>query len=423
MIIPRPRDLAVLGGSIAFSEDLVRLTPDPGLPGEGYRLTLKEGRIELSAGGPAGAYYGRQTLRQLGERLPEGVIEDAPRFGWRGVMLDVARHFMPKAFVLRLIDLIAELKLNVLHLHLTDDQGWRLEIRRYPRLTEVSGDHYTHEDIREIVAHAAERFVRIVPEIGMPGHVQAALAAYPELGNDPSATYEVWTDWGVSEHTLNLEEETVAFFRHVLDEVCDLFPGEYIHVGGDECLNHEWERTPRAQERLRELGLPGAHAARAWITARMADHLAAKGRKLVYWYEKPDGPPGATTMTWLDEESGTLAALEGRDVVLAPHLRTYLDYPPEQEAGPFFPDRVLSLSNTYHFVPPNAPGIIGVQAQLWTEYMPTPADVERQAFPRLLAFAEVAWGSAGDYSDFLRRLDPHLTRLAAQGVSVGPLIP
>jgi hexosaminidase len=428
VIIPRPRELAVLGGFVAYAENAVRLSQDRGLGPEGYRLSVSDGVIELAAGGPAGEFYGRQTLRQLGAAVPYGTIEDGPRFGWRGVMLDVARHFMPKEFVLRLIDLIAELKLNVLQLHLTDDQGWRLEIKRHPRLTEVSGEHYTHDDIHEIVSYAADRFVRVVPEIGLPGHVQAALAAYPHLGNDPDRRLGVWDQWGISEHTLNLEESTIAFFQDVLDEVVELFPDDYVHVGGDECLPGEWERTPRAQERIRELGLPGAHAARAWITARMAEHLAARGRKLVYWYEKADGPPGATTMTWLDEDSGPQATLEGRDVVLAPHLRTYLDYPPVLEPGPFAPDRVLSLAEAYHFDPPAAPEradgrILGVQAQIWTEYMPTPSDVERQAFPRLCAFAEVAWGSAGDYPDFLQRLHPHLARLEARGVRVGPLIP
>ncbi|WP_214106355.1 beta-N-acetylhexosaminidase [Acrocarpospora catenulata] len=429
MIIPRPRELAVLGGTIAYDPDLVRLEPpDPTLGPEGYRLRIGPTAVHLTPGGPAGQFYARQTLVAYGERLPLGEIEDRPRFPWRGVMLDVARHFMPVDFVLRMIDHLAAHKLNVLQLHLTDDQGWRLEIKRHPRLTEVSGDHYSHDDIRAIVEYAAERFVRVVPEIGLPGHVQAALAAYPHLGNDPARRLPVWAEWGISPHTLNLEESTITFFEEVLDEVVELFPGPYVHVGGDECRPGEWEATPRAQERIRELGLSGAHAARGWITARMAEHLRRHDRRLVYWYDTDDGPSGATTMTWLDEESGPLATLEGRDVVLAPHRRTYFDYPVQPEPGPFAPDRVLTLTGTYHFdPPPEPPGamgrIIGVQAQLWTEYLPTPADVERQTFPRLCAFAEVAWGSPRDYPDFLRRLDPHLARLAAQGTVIGPLIP
>ncbi|MEO3853383.1 beta-N-acetylhexosaminidase [Acrocarpospora sp. B8E8] len=429
MIIPRPRQLAVLGGTVAYDPERVRLAPpDPALGQEGYRLEISPTGVDLTAGGDAGRFYARQTLALYGDALPHATIEDRPKYPWRGLMLDVARHFMPTDFIRRLIDLLALHKLNVLQLHLSDDQGWRLEIKRHPRLTEVSGDHYTHDDIRELVAYASERFVRIVPEIGLPGHVQAALAAYPHLGNDPSRPLPVWDAWGISPHTLNLEESTITFFEEVLDEVIEIFPDQYVHVGGDECRPGEWERTPRAQERIRELGLPGAHAARSWIMTRMAKHLQRRGRRLVYWHEKADGPPGATTMTWLDEQSGPLAALEGRDVVLAPHTRTYLDYPVELQPGPFAPDRVLTLSDAYHFDPPPAPPgadgrILGVQAQLWTEYMPTPDDVERQTFPRLCAFAEVAWGSPQDYPDFLRRLDPHLARLAAQGIHIGPLIP
>ncbi|SNT22522.1 hexosaminidase [Streptosporangium subroseum] len=425
-MIPRPRELAVPGGSVPFHDDLLRHRPDdPSLGAEGYRLEITASAAELTAGGPAGRFYALQTLGQLGPDVPYGIIEDSPRFAWRGVMLDVARHFMPKDFVLRLIDLLALHKLNVLHLHLTDDQGWRLEIKGYPRLTEVSGDFYTQEDIREIVSYAADRFVTVVPEIEMPGHAQAAIAAYPRLGNQPSRRLEVWDGWGVSEHVLNLDEATLRFCTDVLDEVVDLFPGRYVHVGGDECPPAEWERSETAQRRLRELGLPGAGAARAWFTGRMADHLTERGRRLVYWYEKPGATPGTTAMTWLDEESGPRAATEGLDVVLTPHRRTYFDYPSDSPGPQGF---ALTLADAYGFTPPETPAgasgrILGVQCQLWTEYMPTPARVEYMAFPRLCAFAEVAWGTAGDYPDFLGRLEAHLARLTARGVNVGPLNP
>ncbi|WP_248964393.1 beta-N-acetylhexosaminidase [Sphaerisporangium perillae] len=432
MIIPRPRELAVLGGSVAFHPDLVRLAPpDASLGEEGYRLQVGPAGIVLTAGGPAGRFYGLRTLSQFGAAVPYGTIEDRPRFGWRGVMLDVARHFMPKAFVLRLIDLLAEHKLNVLHLHLTDDQGWRLEIERYPRLTGVgarggassaAGDEprfYTREDVREIVAYAAERFVTVVPEIEMPGHAQAAIAAYPELGNHPSRRLEVWSGWGISEHVLNLEDSTIAFCQDVLDEVVELFPGPYVHVGGDECPPAEWERSPRALRRLAELGLSGPSEACRWFIGRMAEHLSRHGRRPICWDEPDREPtPGTTVMVWRDED----VLPDRTDIILAPHTRTYLDYYSSDAPGqPPAQPGIVTLADAYGFTPD--PGVRGVQCQLWTEYMPTPEQVEYMAFPRLCAFAEVAWGSPGDYPDFLRRLDPHLARLAARGVRVGPLIP
>ncbi|RHA37791.1 beta-N-acetylhexosaminidase [Cellulomonas rhizosphaerae] len=402
------------GGFVEYDPERLVVRYDEGIEPEGYRLAVTPDAVVLTVAGDAGERHGRTTLRALGA-VPLGAVDDAPRFAWRGVMLDTARSFMPKEFVLRLLDLLAEHKLNVLQLHLTDDQGWRLEIERYPRLTEVSGAHYTRADIREIVRHAADRGVTVVPEINLPGHVQAALAAYPELGNAPGSPVEVWSGWGISTHTLNLEEGTVDFFRHVIDEVVDLFPSPYVHLGGDECLADEWAASPRALDRIAELGIDGPGAARAWFTAQLAAHVESRGRRAAYWYEKADGPVGALAMTWLDEESGAAAAIAGHDVVLAPHLRTYFDYPTHDEDGPFSPDRILPLENAYAFVPDAPAGaagsVLGVQAQLWTEYLPTPDDVLRQAFPRLCAFAEVAWGTADDYDDFLDRLPAHLARL------------
>jgi len=363
---------------------------------EGYRLDISPDSTVVTSGGPAGRFYALDTLARTSG---VGTIEDRPRYGWRGVMLDVARHFMPKEFVLKFIDLLALHRLNVLHLHLTDDQGWRLEIKRYPRLTEVSGRHFTHDDIREIVAYAAERFITIVPEIDMPGHVQSAIAAYPWLGNDPTRQLPVWDVPGISRHVLSLEDRTIGFCQDVLDEVAELFPGPYVHIGGDECPTDEWVGNSR--------GLPPEEA-RGWFLSQ----LRLPGKRLVYWYERDDGPPGAAAMVWLNE---TLPA--GRDVIFAPHERTYLDYAP-WPGLPGANGRVLTMRQVYDFAPPE--GILGVQCQLWTEHMPDPAHVERMAFPRLSAFAEVAWGSAGDYSDFLRRLPDHLAGL---GVEVGAVMP
>ncbi|GLW07998.1 beta-N-acetylhexosaminidase [Microtetraspora sp. NBRC 13810] len=424
MLIPRPLMLTSAGGAVPLTGRPVRREPDdPGLGPEGYRLDITPEGVRLTGGGPAGRFYGLRTLDQLGPRAPRLTVEDRPRFAWRGVMLDVARHFMPKDFVLRLIDLLALHKLNVLHLHLTDDQGWRLEIKRYPLLTEVGarrgGGFYTHEDVREILAYAAERFVTVVPEIEMPGHAQAAVAAYPRLGNQPERRLDVWDGWGISEHVLNLEEPTIRFCQDVLDEVVDLFPGPYVHVGGDECPTREWERSPAARRRIAELGLPGPAAARAWFIGRMAAHLAERGRRLVCWDEGDDVSPDAVLMAWRDAEPGPRA---GAEVVLAPHRHTYFDYYPSGEPGqPPAQEGVVSLADAYHFAPPARRGVLGVQCQLWTEYMPTPEHVEYMAFPRLCAFAEVAWGSAGDFPDFLTRLPAHLDRLAALGVNLGPV--
>ncbi len=423
MIIPRPRELTVIGGTVAYRPELVRPAPDdPALGPEGYRITAGADGVELTAGGPAGRFYGLQTLTQLGPQVPYGTIEDRPRFGWRGVMLDVARHFMPKEFVLRLIDLIAAHKLNVLHLHLTDDQGWRVEITKYPRLAEIGGSrggYYTKEDIRQIVAYAAERFVTVVPEIEMPGHAQAAIAAYPHLGNDPGRQLQVWSEWGVSEHVLNLEETTIRFCQDVLDEVAELFPGPYLHVGGDECPPLQWAAGDGARRRLAELGLAGPQEACHWFIGRMAEHLRGSGRQVICW-DEPDQPPvpGTTVMVWRDENPDRGDA----PVIFAPHTRTYFDYYPSDDPGqPPAQAGVVTLADAYGFTPP--PTVLGVQCQLWTEYMPTPEQVEYMAFPRLCAFAEVAWGSPRDYPDFLRRLDPHLARLAAQGGRIGALVP
>ncbi|GAA5085316.1 hexosaminidase [Thermocatellispora tengchongensis] len=429
MLIPRPQVLTAAARPLDLSALPVRRgADDPALGPEGYRLRVGEDGIDLTAGGPAGHFYGTRTLAQLGGSAPELTVEDRPAFGWRGVMLDVARHFMPKEFVLRLIDALALHKLNVLHLHLTDDQGWRLESKRYPRLTEVGarrGGHYSQEDIREIVAYAAARFVTVVPEIEMPGHAQAAIAAYPRLGNHPGRRLDVWDRWGISEHVFNLEEATIRFCQDVLDEVVDLFPGPYVHVGGDEVPPAEWEASPAARRRMAELGLPGATAARAWFIGRMAEHLAARGRRVVCWDEDGTSPPGAVRMAWRDAERGPDAARAGHEVVLTPYRHTYFDYyPADPEAEPGQPraqDGVVSLADVYRFAPPTIPGVLGAQCQLWTEYMPTPEHVEYMAFPRLCAFAEVAWGTAGDFEGFLARLPAHLDRLSALGVASGPI--
>ena len=407
----------------------IRLILRPGEP-EVYELDIAPDGVTI-AGGEAGVFYGVQTLLQLLPDAPCLRIADAPRFRWRGALLDVGRHFMPKAFVLRFIDLLAQHKLNTLHLHLTEDQGWRLEILRHPRLTEIGawragtmvghkdaadpahhdgvphGGYYSQADIREIVAYAAARHVTVMPEIEMPGHAQAAIAAYPALGN-LATPVAVRTGWGISPHVLNLEPATLRFCEEVLEETLDLFPSEFIHVGGDECPKDEWRASPAAQARRRELGLRDEDALQSWFLSRIGAFLAARGRRMVGWDEILEGglPPGATVMSWRGEQGGIEAARLGHDVVMAPESHTYFDHYQAPAGEPLAIGGLTDLAKVYAYDPPLLDGrTLGAQFQLWTEYMPTPAHVEYMAFPRACAFAEVVW--SGRSPSFGERLQNH----------------
>ncbi|GAA0430180.1 beta-N-acetylhexosaminidase [Actinoplanes capillaceus] len=435
----------------------ITLALDGTLVDEAYRLRVTPASVTVTGGAPAGVFHGCQALLQLlppaihrrapvaGVRwsLPAIQVYDQPRFPWRGLMLDVARHFLPKHEVLRIIDLMALHRLNTLHLHLTDDQGWRVEIRRYPRLTEVGswrresqagasggrpdgrphGGYYTQDDIREIVAYAAGRFVTVVPEIETPGHVQAALAAYPSLGvtGEP---LEVWTRWGVNRNVLNAEESTVAFFTGVLDEIMDLFPSHHIGVGGDECPRDQWLADPRSRQRMAELGVTDL---RAWFVGRLGAHLTAAGRRPFGWDELLEGDPvpGAVIASWRGTAGAVTAARRGHDVISCPDDMVYLDY--RQSELPTEPIPVsipLTVRDVYAFdpIPPaltadEARHILGGQANLWTEHADSPRTVDYLLFPRLCAVAEALWSPpGGDFADFDRRLTHHESRLAAFGV-------
>jgi hexosaminidase len=364
---------------------------------------------------------------------------------------------MPKAFVLQLIDLSAIHKCNVFHLHLTEDQGWRIPIERYPRLTEVGawrpesavghyrdgrfdgtphGGFYTREDLEEIVAFAAERHVNVLPEIDMPGHMVAAIAAYPELGNTDKQLH-VRTKWGISKHVLNLDEATLRFCTDVIDEVVEIFPWANFHVGGDECPTIEWETSPRAQELMLENGFTEERQLQGWFTARMADHLATRGRTLVGWDEILEGgaPPGSIVMSWRGEEGGIEAATAGHDVVMAPQAWLYFDWPySEDPTEPLGIHGATSVEKVYMYDPVSAAippeqrhHVLGAQCQLWTEYVATPEHAEYMYFPRLSAFAEAAWmtetaGQPKSFAEFEPRLERHLNRLAALGVNYRPLV-
>ncbi|MYR44232.1 beta-N-acetylhexosaminidase [Streptomyces sp. SID5910] len=453
----------------------VRLLLDDALEPEAYRLSVNRDRgVEIRGGGPAGVFWGAQSLRQLlgpeafrraplrpgaTPGIPYQVVEDAPRFRWRGMMLDVARHFMPKEGVLRYLDLMAAHKLNVLHFHLTDDQGWRVEIKRYPKLTETGswrartkyghrasplwedkphGGFYTQDDIREIVAYATERHITVVPEIDVPGHSQAAIAAYPELGNTDvvdTASLTVWDTWGVCENVLAPTDTTLRFYEGVFEELLELFPSEFVHIGGDECPKGQWQRSPAAQERIKELGLAGEDELQSWFIKHFDRWLTARGRRLIGWDEILEGglAEGAAVSSWRGYAGGVAAARAGHDVVMCPEQRVYLDH--RQDAGEDEPvpiGFVRTLEDVYRFepVPPEltpeeAAHVLGTQANVWTEVLENQARVDYQVFPRLAAFAEVAWSAlpapgARDFADFERRMTAHYRRLDALGVGYRP---
>jgi len=448
----------------------IRLRVDSSVPAEGFRLEISTTTVTVSGADSAGVFYGCQALRQLMPPatyrrarvegvewiVPAIVVEDAPAFGWRGAMLDVVRHFMPKNDLLRFIDLMAMHRLNRLHLHLTDDQGWRIEILRYPRLTEVAswrhesqvgagptagfdgrphGGYYSQDDIREIVAYAAERFITVVPEIESPGHVQAALAAYPQLGVT-GETLDVSPRWGIIPNVLNLEDSTVEFFRDVLDEVMDLFPSAYIGIGGDECPKDQWRADARTQQRMRELGLATEDELQSWFVRQLDEHITARGRRLFGWDEILEGglAPGATVASWRGMTGAVAAARAGHDVIACPDDQVYLDYrQSELDSEPIPVSIVLTLEDVYAFdpvpaelTPDEARHVLGGQANVWTEHMDSPRTVDYFAFPRLCALAEAVWtGGERDFADFERRLEQHLLRLDALGVEYrhadGPL--
>ena len=458
-----------VGGTPAGSElVLIRDTSLHALGAEGYKLSVTSHRVTVRAPETAGLFYGIQTIRQLLPTdifrdapvestewsMPAVTIEDQPRFRWRGAHLDVVRHFMPKEFVKKYIDLLALHKMNSFHWHLTDDQGWRIEIKKYPKLTEVgawrketmvppypknraemkfdstpTGGFYSQDDIREIVAYAAERHINVVPEIEMPGHAVAAIAAYPELGLAGDTT-TVATYWGVFSNILNPTDATVKFFQDVLSEVMELFPSKFIHVGGDEADKSLWNASPVIQTRIKELGLKNEAELQSWFIQQMDKFLTAHGRRLIGWDEILEGglAPGATVMSWRGVSGGIAAARAGHDVVMAPTSHTYLDYYQSQDKAhePIAIGGFLPMDTVYAFEPyPDSlesqyrKHILGAQVQLWTEYIPTPKQAEYMAYPRTSAFSEVVWTPEDerDYSDFLRRLKVHEKRLEALDVN------
>jgi len=426
-----------------------------GFTDESYTIEVTEKQCILKSSARDGLSRAIQTFRQLlppeifsmeieskaDWSIPGCKIEDSPRFKWRGMHLDVCRHFMPKEDVLRFIDLLALYKFNRFHFHLTEDQGWRIEIKKYPRLTEVGayrdstlighaedkpkryddkshGGFYTHEDIREIVRFASQRGIEIVPEIDMPGHMQAAISAYPELGCTDQ-TLKPLCHWGVSQHILNVEDSTVQFMKDVLDEVMDLFPGFYIHVGGDEAFKYEWEEERRIQDRMIELEVSSEEELQSWFIRQVAEHIQKKGRQVIGWDELLDGGlvEGTAVMSWRGEEGGIKAASLGTDVVMTPESQVYFDhYQGDKETEPLAIHGFTPLEKVYNYevLPEKMPEeqhhhIMGSQGQLWTEYMKDFKHVEYMMFPRACALSENLWigKEKKDLSNFLGKMDMH----------------
>ncbi len=444
-----------VGGDAGKGAVVFQLDAKAALPGdEAYTLDITADGATITARAPAGLFYGAVTLWQLATadggqndaRIAAQRIEDAPRFGWRGLMLDVARHFRTPDEVKEVLDQMALHKLNTFHFHLTDDQGWRIQIKQYPKLTEVGGcripagaagrddkgqpkpycGFYTQDQIRDIVKYAADRYITVVPEIDLPGHAQAAIASYPELGVTGKAP-PVSPDWGVHTWLFNVDDGTFKFLENVLDEVMPLFPGKYFHLGGDEAAKDQWEQSPAVQAKKRELGLKDEMQLQSWFMGRLGDYVEKHGKRMVGWDEILEGgpPADATVMSWRGTEGAIEAARAGHEVVMSPSPALYLNHV-QSDAGDETPGRadVISLKSVYEFkvVPvqlsvDQGKHVLGAQGNLWTEHHRTQPRVERALFPRAAALAEVTWSPEArlDWDDFLQRLASDMSRYKLTG--------
>lgn len=437
---------------------------------EGYTIVVDSSKVSITGGSADGLFYGIQTLRKalpVGKyssmELPAATIVDYPRFGYRGMHLDIARHFQDIDFIKKYIDILALHNINTFHWHLVDDQGWRVEIKKYPLLTTISttrketvigrnsgvwdgkpygkGMYYTQEELREVVEYARERHINIIPEIDMPGHMVAALAAYPELGCT-GGPYDVWTIWGVSEDLLCAgNDQTIEFCKDILDEIVDIFPYEYIHIGGDECPKVRWEECPKCQARIESEHLHNTtakspeEALQGWFMRQMSDHLAQYGKTVIGWDEILDGDnigDNVVIMSWRGEAGGIKAAKKQIRSIMVPNNILYFDYYQTKEVDrePFAIGGYNPIENVYAYDPvanipeENRSYIIGVQANIWTEYIHTSDHIEHMALPRMSALAEVQWSNPEqkDYKRFLRRLQPMLDRYRALDYNYAPYV-
>jgi len=431
---------------------------------EEYKMRVEKSLISIEVSSPKGLFYSLNTLKQLmpadffGKELnvlnrivPCVEINDAPRFAYRGVHLDVSRHFMPVAFIYKFINLLSVYKINRFHWHLTDDQGWRIEIKKYPLLTQIGSvrketlvghkknipqvfdgieysGFYTQEEIKQIVAYAGKRFITIIPEIEMPGHSSAALAAYPELSCRPNDVYAVARKWGVFENVYCPKENTFTFIENVLDEIMSLFPSHYIHIGGDECPKAAWKQSTYCQSLIKELGLKDENQLQSYFIQRIEKYVNSKGRDIIGWDEILEGglAPNATVMSWRGDAGGIDAATKNHHVIMCPEKFCYLDYYQEpKENAPLAIGGYNPLSHVYSLnpIPVTLPEckkklIDGVQANIWTEYMASPSQVEYMSFPRITALSEVAWSpEKKSWDSYYKRLQTEFIRLDKMDVN------
>ncbi|MFK7748693.1 MAG: beta-N-acetylhexosaminidase [Kordia sp.] len=431
---------------------------------EGYELVVDTSTIIIKAKTTKGAFYGFQTLRQFFPptlenktfpnkeiQLQNAFVKDAPRFSYRGMHLDVSRHFYSVEFIKKYIDLLSQLKINTFHWHLTDDQGWRIEIKQYPELQKVAafrdetlighyndspqqfdgkkyGGFYTQQEVKDIVKYASERYITVIPEIEMPGHSQAAIAAYPNLGCT-GKNVKVATKWGVFEDIYCPSEETFTFLENVLDEVMPLFPGKYIHIGGDEAPKTRWKACKHCQELIKKENLKDEHGLQSYFIARMEKYINGKGKQIIGWDEILEGglAPNATVMSWRGTKGAVEAAKSGHNVIMTPTSHAYFDYYQSDHADePLAIGGFLPLEKVYSFNPipkelteEEAKLVLGAQGNVWTEYIPNSEKVEYMTFPRVIAMAEVNWSNPyrRDYQDFAYRLSHYHKRLDAQNVN------
>jgi hexosaminidase len=420
---------------------------------DGYTLDVGTSGAVITSRGDAGLFYGAVTLWQLATsdgkqgaaQVPDVAIRDYPRFAWRGLMLDVVRHFRTVAEVKQVLDSMAEHKLNTFHWHLSDDQGWRIEIKRYPKLTSVGGwrippgagthgeplkygGFYTQDEIRDVVAYAAARHITVVPELDMPGHAQAAVAAYPEVVGVTAERPAVSVDWGVNPYLYNVDDKSFTFIDNVLDEVMALFPSTYIHLGGDEAVKDQWKNSPTVQAKMKSLGIKDENALQSWFMERLGDDLGKHGRRLIGWDEILEGglPRSASVMSWRGVEGAIAAAKQDHDVVLAPAGWMYFDNHQSDRADePSGRLSVLDLKRVYGFepvdaslTPEQAKHVLGTEATLWAEFITSQRHVEHALYPRLDAMAEIAWSprEVKNWDSFQQRLPAQLRRYAALGI-------
>ena len=445
--------------NIAVKKNYISLAIDKNITNpEGYKMNISRKSIKISAKNPAGLFYAIQSLIQLIDfntrenKIQALEISDSPAFTYRGMHLDVSRHFAPVEFVKKYIDLMSKYKLNKFHWHLTDDQGWRIEIKKYPLLTEVGafrdstlsgrysdiprkfdkkryGGFYTQEEIKDVIRYAKERFVEIIPEIEMPGHCRAALAAYPEYACTPGP-YSVWPIWGVSEDIFCPTEETFTFLTDVLSEVVELFPSKYIHIGGDEVPKKRWKESQYCQDLMKKENLKDEHELQSYFIRRIEKFVNSKGKVIIGWDEILEGglAPNAVVMSWRGEQGGIDAAKQGHNVIMTPGSHCYFDHYQSLDPGePIAIGGYTSLEKVFYYQPvptglltSQSKNILGAQANLWAEYFTSTDQVEYMAYPRVIALAEVLWTNSKkrDFGNFVKRILPHHRYLKNNGLNI-----